>query len=512
MKSLETLFVISQDKSYNTTDTAAKLEGLQAKKIEEHYDPEFVQEHIDQLKEQGSDDFSFDWYPHNVPGNWMSSNITTPNTVVTEPITVQKTAELLDAGTVGALVVATYLSGYSEFRDIVSYVRKAHPKTKIIGASVGALLAETEGLTDAIVTGDQVHDLRKALGEKVDTPLQSVIVRAETTARFNGAEKQRDYGLLISSLGCMYGCDFCPSTAQFGNKYEAPFTALQIKQSIIAAHDEISPESDRFTISVAEPQGLGNKVLWKEVLKICKDLPFTCDLITTTSSKVIQGFSLEELTEGALRLTTVNIGVESLLRGYRKNKNVDLKELNSRLQGAGISVVSTFIVGFDWHDKGSVREEVKLLKDLNSDGYIVANLEMQPGTPIFNHYLKNGRIATTLPAELLNFYGFQAFKHPNFAMGFNDMLPLLSDIEAELSDGTQIFGANLRTYLNRKNNREASSRQSIVDKIRTFQQTLDPLLSEHDAKTQTDKYSAALYFKDIFQQIDLFHPFILSTN
>jgi len=508
----EILFTIAQDNSYNTTSVAAKLEGLHRKGFEKYYDPKFLEDYITGIRQKRQEDaFSFSWYPYNAPGQWMSENVSTPNKVIPEPITLEKVREELDNGRFGYIVIATYLSGYSTFREIARYVRDKHPEVKVVAASVGGLLSESSKLVDFTLRGDQVRDLRTIIGQPQTDPLKVVTVRSDTKTRFNGVSKKGSYALLISSLGCMYGCDFCPATAQFGKEYTAPFSAQEIKQAILSAHDTISPKSKDFTVSVAEPQGLGNIKLWKEVFRFCRDLPFQCDLVSTTSSKVIQKYSLDELTSGALRLSTVNIGVESLLRGYKKNRDVDLKALNSRLQEAGINVVSTFIVGLDWQTKENIREEVRLLKDLGSNGYIVANLEMQPGTPLYEAFKKSGRLLD-VPPELLSFYGYQAYTHPHFASGFNDTLPLLGEIEDELADGSQTLAANLKVFLKRRNESETRQRSVIKQMLEEFNKSLDPKAYKDDVSIIIDKFAAELYFHLAFRQMDLFHPFILSTN
>lgn len=510
--SKEMLFTIAQDNSYNTTSVATKLEGLRKKGFEQHYDAKFLEEYITKIRQERKEDaFSFSWYPYNAPGQWMSENVSISNKVIPEPITLERTKEELDSGRFGYIVIATYLSGYSTFREIAKYVRDKHPEVKVVAASVGGLVSESSQLADFTLKGDQVNDLRAIVGQPQTDPLKAVTIKSDTETHFGGITKKGSYALLISSLGCMYGCDFCPATAQFGTEYTVPFSAQEIRRAIISAHDKISPESKDFTVSVAEPQGLGNIRLWKEVFRLCRDLPFQCDLVSTTSSKVIQKYSLDELTSGALRLSTVNIGVESLLQGYRKNQGVDLKALNSRLQEAGINVVSTFIVGLDWQTKENIREEVRLLKDLGSSGYIVANLEMQPGTPLYTTFKRNGRLLD-VPPELLSFYGYQAYTHPHFVSGFNDMLPLLGNIEDELAQGSQTLGANLSVFLKRKNESEAKQRLTINQIVRDFSSSLNPKAYKDDVSVVVDKFAAELYFHLAFRQIDLFHPFILSTN
>lgn len=503
---------MAQDPTYNTTDQLPKLEGLHRKGLGRYYDGQFLEDYMSSLRQQKKgNDYSFKWYPRNAPGRWMSDNIKAPNTVMEMPATPESVAAELENGNYGYVVIPTYLGGYSTFRDISQMVRADYPEAKVVSAAVGALLPESTQYADHVVKGSQVHDLRKIIGENEDDPLKISVVRSDTETKFNGVTKHSSYGLLVSSYGCMYGCEFCPATAQFGTVYKTPFSAPEIAQAITDAHDRIAPQSDKFTLSIAEPQGMGKVKMWKEVLKLCRNLPFQCDLVSTTSSRVLEQFSLEELTEGALRLSTVNIGVESLLKGYKKNDGVDLKALIAKLQNGGINAVATFIVGLDWQNQQNVREEVKLLKDLDASGYIVANLEMQPNTPLYNQYKEAGRLPDT-PPELLSFYGYQAFDHPAFNRGFNDMLPLLGEIEDELASGTRTFGANLGVFMNRNNARDIAVQQQIKNMTQQFQKSLDPRAYSDGGAEAVKRFSADLYYNLAFRQTDLFHPFILSTN
>lgn len=496
------LFTFTEEGSWNTTDYLSRLESLRGRQdLERFYNPKFLDGETDRLRRlRNPQGLSFTWHTHNVPGEWMGRNIRNPNEVVPEPITLSRAIEALDSKDVNYLVVSTYLSGYSTFRDIARWTRRNRPEVRIVSGSVGALLDESQQLADYALYGNQIDDLRRIVGQPVDEKLQPVTVQADTETTFNGVTKKSSYALLVSSWGCVYGCDFCPSTAQFGKEYKAPFTAAEVKNAIVSARDKIDPKSQEFTVSVAEAQGLGNVKLWKEVFALCRDLPFQVDLVTTTSSKVIRRYSMDELTDGALRLSTVNIGVESLTQGYQKNEGVDLKDIFGDLQDSGINVVATYIVGFDWQTKENVRREAKDLKSLGASGYIVANLEMQPNTPIYDTYRGQGRLLD-VPPELLNFYGYQAFTHPNFRPGFEDMLPLLNDVNEELAQGNDTMLANLRIFLRRRNKFQAGKRQAI--------QTMMDSFSQNDV---ADKFAAKLYFHLAFRQVDLFHPFIISTN
>lgn len=491
------LFVIAQDPTYNSTDLVRKFGGLKKKKhLEPFYDGQLLDEYLERKRrEQTREELSFNWYPQNAPGRWLAENIQVPSLVVEPPITLERLEKELEKDSYTHVVISIYLSGYSLFKNLSRFLRASDPSIKIGATSVGALLPETERYADFVLKGMMADDLRTILGKDKDQPYKVVVVPSQTTTVFKGITKQRTYGLLLTSFGCPYGCDFCPSTAQYGHRYLSPFSAQEIKEAIVKAREKLAPGEEVFTLTLAEPQGLGDIPLWKEVFKKCRDLDFQCELVSTTSSKVIGQYDLDELTKGSLVLSAVNVGVESLLEGQVKNKDVDLKRLCGVLQSVGINVTLTYIVGFDWQNRQNVYQEVKLLKDLDASGYIVANLEMQPGTPFYQRYKKEGRLLN-VPPELLSFCGYQAFTHPCFASGFRDMLPLLEDLDQILESRSGLLIGHLDQFLKRRTKKDHPQRELFSSLVKTL---------DKDRLTQE-------YFRSAFRQVDLYHPYILSTN
>lgn len=491
------LFVIAQDPTYNSTDLVQKFGGLKRKKhLDRFYDHRFLDDYLEKKKkEQAKGELSFRWYPQNAPGRWLAENIQTPSVVVEPPITLKMLERELGKDSYTHVAISIYLSGYALFKNLSRFLRANYPSIKIIATSVGALLPETKQCADFVLKGMMVDDLRGILGEEKDQPYKVIVVPSQTTTVFKGMAKQRTFGLLFTSFGCPYGCDFCPSTAQYGRRYLSPFSAQEIKEAIIKARGKLAPGEEVFTLTLAEPQGLGDVPLWKEVFKKCQNLDFQCELVSTTSSKVIEQYDLDELTKGSLVLGAVDVGVESLLEGQVKNKDVDLKRLCGILQSVGINVTLTYIVGFDWQNHQNVYQEAKLLKDLNASGYIVANLEMQPGTPFYQRYQREGRLLD-VPPELLSFSGYQAFTHPCFASGFKDMLPLLEDLDEILESKSGLLIGHLGQFLKRKTKKDNFRRE-----------TLSSL-----AKTLDEDRLAQEYFRLAFRQVDLYHPYILSNN
>ncbi|MDZ7587426.1 MAG: hypothetical protein U0946_06750, partial [Patescibacteria group bacterium] len=291
----------------------------------EFYDPGFLEAHIaEQKRQQQETNFSFSWAPENPHGNFLKLNTQREGMVIPGPVSVENVEALLQQEPdIKNMVLGIYLNGYSQFRQVSQHLRQYHPDVKIIAGAVGTLLPETATLADYLIGGNQINDMRTLLGEP-STPLKITVVPAKTSTTFNGRVKDSSYGIMASAYGCFYVCDFCPATAQFHGKFNHPHSADEIVAAIHQSHKLIGNADQPISLSLGDPQGMGDIPVWKEVFKRCKDMGFLVELATTTSSKILKQYSPEELTGGDLCVTCVNIGVESMLNPYAKNDGVDL--------------------------------------------------------------------------------------------------------------------------------------------------------------------------------------------
>jgi len=491
---------IAQSFDYNSTNYAGRLEYLHRVGQEyvnrgnpEFYDAGFLQEHIaEQRQRQEQANFSFTWSPENPHGRFLNLNTQREGLVIPGPVTVGNVEALLQQEPeIKNMVLGIYLNGYSQFREVSRHLRRYHPDVKIVAGAVGTLLPETTTLADHLIGGNQINDMRALLGES-NLPLKVTVVPAKTSTTFNNRVKESSYGIMMSSYGCFYVCDFCPTTAQFHGRFSHPHSADEIVAGIHEAHDLIGKGGQPISLSVGDPQGMGDVPVWKEVFKRCKDMGFLVELATTTSSKILKQYSPEELTQGDLCVTYVNIGVESMLNPYIKNDGVDLKAEIAEYQAAGVKIAATFIIGHDWQSKGNLPQEIERLQSLNPCGYIFSNMMMEPGTQVFEKMSQSGRLLN-VPPEFLTAYGFQAFKHPHFESGFNDMVPVLAEIEDKLNQGTAVFAREIEVFLNRDNPKLKPLQQELRQNLKT-------------AKTETEK--ATIFYNLVFRNIDLFHPYM----
>nr|MDO8119635.1 hypothetical protein [Candidatus Sigynarchaeota archaeon] len=249
---------------------------------------------------------------------------------------------------------------------------------------------------------------------------------------------------LVTKIGCPHSCDFCVTNKLFNNKYSGSyFTPRQVHDAILEHARKIKKP---FKIGFSEPTAIISRDWWYELFHLFEDDDGDYPVIIATTASSLNGFDFKKVMDSALRIEMVNIGVESFSTTYGKNKNLDLKALIKHLGNHGISSYATYIIGFDHQTHDSVWDEIRQLVDLDAAAFNVFNLKPFPRTPIWDLLSKANRLLA-VPWDFYSIHGFQPFLHPHFKPGFEDMLPLIIDINAFIERERGMQGLDIAEVL-----------------------------------------------------------------
>jgi len=126
----------------------------------------------------------------------------------------------------------------------------------------------------------------------------------------------------------------------------------------------------------------------------------------------------------------VLIGIESKKADYPKLKNIDAVQMISELKSAGINVLTTMIIGYDWHDKNAIEDDFQYLLSLKPALTQFMIYSPCPQTPLYSRLMKENRLLN-IPYKLHD--GFHLlFKHPHFSpQELEDLLMQLFQREHE---------------------------------------------------------------------------------
>ena len=319
-----------------------------------------------------------------------------------------------------------YPVGYLQFIECARIAKEFDPQIITVAGNIGGLIDETKNHVDKVLLGDGVKSLRQLLGETVNDPY-----KVSFSTNQQSAYSRTQMVNLVTKLGCPGNCSFCMTPKLFDNKITPPFvTPRQVYDAIININGKTEKS---LAINVCEPNMLLFRQWWYELFELFEGYKDPISIGGAATLKSIQKFDFKRIANSSLNFSLFNIGIESFTEHFDKNTEYEeVKEIINKLRNIGIGTLATFIVGFEHHTRESVLEEIRLLSKLDCLFYLVQNLKAYPGTDFWDKLKREKKLISGIPYDFYYITGFQAFKHKNFNLGFEDMLPLIRDIYFEI--------------------------------------------------------------------------------
>jgi len=202
-----------------------------------------------------------------------------------------------------------------------------------------------------------------------------------------------------TSRGCPFNCEFCDIINLYGRKprYKSPV-------QVIAELDTIFRLGWRREIFICDDNFIGNQTHARAILK--KIIPWMeshgepFSFWTQTSANLGQNIPLIDLMTAA-NFGTVFIGVESpdeaVLAGNRKYQNLKnpLGQSLTNICANGLSVVPSFIMGFDQETKGAGDRISAFVEAYNLPMVMLNLLQALPNTRLWDRLQQENRLTAT---------------------------------------------------------------------------------------------------------------------
>jgi radical SAM superfamily enzyme YgiQ (UPF0313 family) len=209
-----------------------------------------------------------------------------------------------------------------------------------------------------------------------------------------------------TSRGCPFNCEFCDIINLYGRKprYKNP-------DQVLAELDAIFKLGWRREIFICDDNFIGNQTHARAILK--KLIPWMeshgepFSFWTQTSANLGQNIPLIDLMTAA-NFGTVFIGVESpdeaVLAGNRKYQNLKnpLGQSLTNICANGLSVVPSFIMGFDQETKGAGDRICAFVEQHNLSLVMLNLLQALPNTRLWDRLQQENRLtATGVSADMI---------------------------------------------------------------------------------------------------------------
>ncbi len=225
---------------------------------------------------------------------------------------------------------------------------------------------------------------RRYNGEHGDIGMAPVIPRRELMQK----RKYIFAPTAVANFGCMNRCEFCVINSFWGGTH-----AARNLQDVIA---EIKSLKSKYILFL-DPSPTSNrpyaKAFFKELIPlgikwaglcttdVCEDEELFDLMIDSGCIGILMGF--ETFSE------------ENLRESHKKNKVQKYKEVVDKFHGRGVSILGTFMLGFDGDTKESIMKMPDYIEEIGVDIPRFAILTPYPNTPTYEKLQREGRMLST---------------------------------------------------------------------------------------------------------------------
>ncbi len=192
---------------------------------------------------------------------------------------------------------------------------------------------------------------------------------------------------VMTSRGCPFGCTFCAVTRMFGRRYRFRSVENVIKELQARKPAYLFFYDDNFAANVKHTKELLREMIRQKItpqwyaqvrIDIAKD-PELLDLMKRSGCYYLF-IGLESINPATLKAMNKSQTVEEIEQAIRA------------IHRRGIRIHGMFIFGADGDDIATIRRTVKFAKKLKIESVQFLVLTPLPGTPVFEHLDKEGRL------------------------------------------------------------------------------------------------------------------------
>lgn len=274
--------------------------------------------------------------------------------------------------------------------------REGHARVLIGGIHATALPQEALRYADQVITGEG----EKVILDVVEGRLTDKIVKGIPIENLDDIPFP-DYSILktpcqsaniLTTRGCPFRCTFCTTSRMFSPYRQRSVENVleEIRLYKRMGFRYMNFEDDNFT---------ADKERAKEICRcmIAEHLPFKETFFFGRTDLANDEELLNLLQEA--HLTRVLIGIESLnqkaLDSVNKHQNIeDIMRAGAACRDHGIRLIASIVLGLDEDRREDIRRSVDFAKSIDAYQLQPAVLTPYPQTPVYEQFVKEGRILT----------------------------------------------------------------------------------------------------------------------
>lgn len=325
--------------------------------------------------------------------------------------------------------ISSIIPNAGKVKKMCELVRQYLPGAAIVVGGHVTNLGGIEDLIDAdhIVRGDGIRWFQRFLCQDDKAPVKHPMVYSAHGARILGQvlrDKPGDTAaILIPSVGCPIGCNFCSTSALFGGKgsfvnfYE---TGDELFEVMLRIEEKLKV----WSFFILDENFLIHRKRALRLLELMQKHGKSWALNVFSSARVLRSYTMEQLV--GLGIIWAWMGLEGDKSKYRKLNGVDTRKLVSELQSHGIRVLGSSIIGLENHTSENLEEIVEFSASHGTDFHQFMLYTPLPGTPLYREQRAAGTLLEPSEFSLADTHGQYRFnfRHGHIKKGEEERLIL----------------------------------------------------------------------------------------
>jgi hypothetical protein len=348
--------------------------------------------------------------------------------------------------------ISSIIPNIGKVKKMCALVREYLPNATVV---VGGHIANKGDLheiidADHIVKGDGVQWFRKFLGQDETAEVRHPAVSSGFGARILGVPLPDGPGdtaaILIPSVGCPVGCNFCSTSAMFGGKGHF-INFFETGDALFAVMCGIEKKLKTKSFFVLDENFLLHRKRALRLLELMEEHQKSWSLYVFSSARVLKSYTIEQLV--GLGISWVWTGLEGENSRYKKLQKVDTQSFVRVLQAHGIRVLGSSIIGMEDHTPENIDQIIDYAVSQDTDFHQFMLYTPIPGTPLYEQHKASGTLLSETEFSAADTHGQYRFnyRHGHIQGGQEEQF-LLNAFRRDFELNGPSLGRLIRTTLN----------------------------------------------------------------
>jgi len=351
----------------------------------------------------------------------IQSNIEAPCTLLDFP-TLEGFTEEIREHRYDIIGISGIVPNIGKVRKMCELIRSHQPDAVIV---IGGHITNKEGLdrivdADHIVRGEGIRWFQRYLGQDDRAPIIHPLAISGFGGRTMGIDLDNRPGgtaaILIPSVGCPMGCNFCSTSALFGGKGKF-INFYETGDELFAAMCRMEEKLNVKSFFTLDENFLLHKKRALRLLELMEEGGKSWAIYVFSSARVLNSYTIDQLVR--LGIGWVWMGLEGEESAYDKLEGVDTRALVDLLQSHGIRVLGSTIIGLEGHRPENMDAVIDYAIGHETVFHQFMLYTPIPGTPLYEKHRQDGSLLpeTEFPAaDAHGQYRFN-YRHPHIPAG-----------------------------------------------------------------------------------------------